>query len=147
MLRQRQVCRGVLFVRDDFRNERQRYLHCGFGDDLPLDHKCASVGEVEIGAGALVAALAAQEGQLHSSPLSPGSSASVALRCGLVNVFLHSSPGLAGPHGRDPGARVEYGRDPHHIAEAEYKAIARALRAAVEPDPRVGGIPSTKGVL
>jgi imidazoleglycerol-phosphate dehydratase len=43
--------------------------------------------------------------------------------------------------------RVEYGRDPHHIAEAEYKAIARALRAAVEPDPRVGGIPSTKGVL
>ncbi|GAA1271206.1 imidazoleglycerol-phosphate dehydratase HisB [Saccharothrix xinjiangensis] len=44
--------------------------------------------------------------------------------------------------------RVEYGRDPHHIAEAQYKAIARALRAAVEPDPRVGGVvPSTKGVL
>jgi imidazoleglycerol-phosphate dehydratase len=43
--------------------------------------------------------------------------------------------------------RVEYGRDPHHIAEAQYKAIARALRVAVEPDPRVGGVPSTKGVL
>ncbi|MCE6993836.1 imidazoleglycerol-phosphate dehydratase HisB [Saccharothrix sp. S26] len=43
--------------------------------------------------------------------------------------------------------RVEYGRDPHHIAEAQFKAIARALRAAVEPDPRVGGVPSTKGVL
>ncbi|GGP49193.1 imidazoleglycerol-phosphate dehydratase HisB [Saccharothrix coeruleofusca] len=43
--------------------------------------------------------------------------------------------------------RVEYGRDPHHIAEAQYKAIGRALRAAVEPDPRVGGVPSTKGVL
>jgi imidazoleglycerol-phosphate dehydratase len=43
--------------------------------------------------------------------------------------------------------RVEYGRDPHHITEAEFKAIARALRAAVEPDPRVGGVPSTKGVL
>jgi imidazoleglycerol-phosphate dehydratase len=43
--------------------------------------------------------------------------------------------------------RVEYGRDPHHIAEAQYKAIARALRGAVEPDPRVGGVPSTKGVL
>ncbi|TVT46975.1 imidazoleglycerol-phosphate dehydratase HisB [Amycolatopsis rhizosphaerae] len=43
--------------------------------------------------------------------------------------------------------RVVHGRDPHHIAEAEYKAIARALRAATEPDPRAGGIPSTKGVL
>ncbi|PXY21732.1 imidazoleglycerol-phosphate dehydratase HisB [Prauserella sp. PE36] len=43
--------------------------------------------------------------------------------------------------------RVEYGRDPHHIAEAQYKAVARALRAATEPDPRAGGIPSTKGVL
>lgn len=43
--------------------------------------------------------------------------------------------------------RVVHGRDPHHIAEAEYKAVARALRAATEPDPRAGGIPSTKGVL
>ncbi|WP_300767089.1 imidazoleglycerol-phosphate dehydratase HisB [uncultured Bifidobacterium sp.] len=39
------------------------------------------------------------------------------------------------------------GRDPHHIAEAEFKAVARALRVAVEPDPRVTGIPSTKGAL
>jgi imidazoleglycerol-phosphate dehydratase len=39
------------------------------------------------------------------------------------------------------------GRDPHHIAEAQYKALARALRAAVEPDPRVTGVPSTKGAL
>jgi imidazoleglycerol-phosphate dehydratase len=39
------------------------------------------------------------------------------------------------------------GRDPHHIAEAQYKALARALRQAVEPDPRVRGVPSTKGVL
>jgi imidazoleglycerol-phosphate dehydratase len=43
--------------------------------------------------------------------------------------------------------RVIHGRDPHHITEAQYKAVARALRAAVEPDPRVGGVPSTKGVL
>lgn len=42
---------------------------------------------------------------------------------------------------------VCYGRDPHHITEAEYKAVARALRAAVESDPRVSGIPSTKGAL
>ena len=39
------------------------------------------------------------------------------------------------------------GRDPHHIVEAQFKALARALRAAVEPDPRVSGIPSTKGSL
>jgi imidazoleglycerol-phosphate dehydratase len=39
------------------------------------------------------------------------------------------------------------GRDPHHIAEAEFKAFARAFRSAVEPDPRVTGIPSTKGAL
>ena len=43
--------------------------------------------------------------------------------------------------------RVICGRDPHHIAEAEFKALARALRAAVQPDPRVDGIPSTKGAL
>jgi imidazoleglycerol-phosphate dehydratase len=44
--------------------------------------------------------------------------------------------------------RVIHGRDPHHIAEAQYKAIARALRAAVEPDPRFTGVvPSTKGAL
>jgi imidazoleglycerol-phosphate dehydratase len=39
------------------------------------------------------------------------------------------------------------GRDPHHIAETEFKAFARALRKAVELDPRVQGVPSTKGAL
>jgi imidazoleglycerol-phosphate dehydratase len=39
------------------------------------------------------------------------------------------------------------GRDPHHIAEAEFKAFARAFRKAVEFDSRVEGIPSTKGAL
>jgi len=43
--------------------------------------------------------------------------------------------------------RVLGGRDPHHIAEAEFKAFARALRQAVAPDARVSGIPSTKGAL
>ncbi|WP_225729457.1 MULTISPECIES: imidazoleglycerol-phosphate dehydratase HisB [unclassified Nocardia] len=43
--------------------------------------------------------------------------------------------------------RVLYGRDQHHVTEAEFKAVARALRAAVELDPRVSGIPSTKGAL
>ncbi|MBV1780871.1 imidazoleglycerol-phosphate dehydratase HisB [Paeniglutamicibacter sp. ABSL32-1] len=40
------------------------------------------------------------------------------------------------------------GRDPHHIVEAQFKALARALRDAVEVDPRIGdAIPSTKGAL
>ncbi|MEU7145531.1 imidazoleglycerol-phosphate dehydratase HisB [Nocardia sp. NPDC046473] len=43
--------------------------------------------------------------------------------------------------------RVLYGRDQHHVTEAEFKAVARALRAAVELDPRVQGVPSTKGTL
>lgn len=43
--------------------------------------------------------------------------------------------------------QVLAGRDPHHIAEAEFKALARALRFAVEIDPRVDGVPSTKGAL
>lgn len=39
------------------------------------------------------------------------------------------------------------GRDPHHIVESQFKALARALRFAVAPDARVEGIPSTKGAL
>jgi imidazoleglycerol-phosphate dehydratase len=39
------------------------------------------------------------------------------------------------------------GRDPHHIAEAEFKAFARAFRKAVARDERVDGVPSTKGAL
>jgi imidazoleglycerol-phosphate dehydratase len=39
------------------------------------------------------------------------------------------------------------GINSHHIAEASFKAVARALRMAVEPDPRARGIPSTKGTL
>lgn len=39
------------------------------------------------------------------------------------------------------------GRDPHHIAEAEFKAFARAFRQAKALDPLVSGIPSTKGAL
>jgi imidazoleglycerol-phosphate dehydratase len=41
-----------------------------------------------------------------------------------------------------------YGDNSHHIAESGFKALARALRQAVEPDPKTGGhAPSTKGVL
>ena len=43
--------------------------------------------------------------------------------------------------------RVEAGTNVHHMVEAAFKAFARALRSAVEPDNRVSGVPSTKGVL
>jgi imidazoleglycerol-phosphate dehydratase len=42
---------------------------------------------------------------------------------------------------------VLYGRNSHHIAEAIFKATARALRMAAEFDPRLPGVPSTKGTL
>lgn len=42
---------------------------------------------------------------------------------------------------------LHYGRNSHHIAEAVFKGTARALRMAVEADPRMTGVPSTKGSL
>lgn len=42
---------------------------------------------------------------------------------------------------------LHYGRNSHHVAEAIFKATARALRMAVESDPRLTGVPSTKGAL
>src|SRR3954463_7112423 len=43
--------------------------------------------------------------------------------------------------------RVLAGRNAHHVVEAQFKAVARALRTAVAIDPRASGVPSTKGVL
>ena len=43
--------------------------------------------------------------------------------------------------------RVERGGNVHHVIEAVFKAVARALRSAIALDPRVHGVPSTKGVL
>ncbi len=42
---------------------------------------------------------------------------------------------------------LHYGRNSHHISEAVFKAAARAMRMAVEDDPRMPGVPSTKGTL
>jgi imidazoleglycerol-phosphate dehydratase len=42
---------------------------------------------------------------------------------------------------------VHYGRNSHHVSEAIFKSAARALRMAVEADPKMTGVPSTKGVL
>lgn len=62
----------------------------------------------------------------------------------LVDHFLES---LA-VHGRmNLHARVAYGRDDHHQAEALFKALGRALRQATEVDPRREEVPSTKGTL
>ena len=53
-----------------------------------------------------------------------------------------SSAGLMNLH-----VVVHHGHNTHHIIEGIFKACARALRQAVEPDPRATGVPSTKGVL
>jgi imidazoleglycerol-phosphate dehydratase len=53
-----------------------------------------------------------------------------------------SSNGLMNLH-----VLCHYGRNTHHIIEGIFKATARALRQAVEADPRMIGVPSTKGVL
>lgn len=42
---------------------------------------------------------------------------------------------------------VQTGRNAHHVVEAQFKSVARALREAVTMDPRVSGVPSTKGTL
>lgn len=42
---------------------------------------------------------------------------------------------------------LHHGNNSHHISEATFKAVARAMRMAVEADPRVKGVPSTKGTL
>lgn len=59
----------------------------------------------------------------------------------------HALESLAFAAGLTVHLELVTGRDPHHIAEAQFKAFARALRTAIEPDPRVVGVPSTKGSL
>jgi imidazoleglycerol-phosphate dehydratase len=62
----------------------------------------------------------------------------------LVEVFWES---VAATAGMNFHALLHHGRNGHHIAEAVFKAAARALRMAVEADLRQPGIPSTKGTL
>lgn len=64
------------------------------------------------------------------------------------SMTYHVVESLASNAGLCVHLRLLAGRDPHHICEAQYKALARALRIAVAPDPRmVGRVPSTKGTL
>ncbi|MDY0019469.1 MAG: imidazoleglycerol-phosphate dehydratase HisB [Anaerolineae bacterium] len=65
-----------------------------------------------------------------------------------VTLFPHFFESFAVTARANVHARVLYGRDDHHKAEALFKALGRALDAATQIDPRRGGaIPSTKGVL
>jgi len=63
------------------------------------------------------------------------------------SLVRHSFEAISFHGGMTVHVRVLGGRDPHHIAEAEYKALARAFRQAKALDPQVVGIPSTKGAL
>ena len=63
------------------------------------------------------------------------------------SLVRHTFEALAFHAGLTVHVRVLEGRDAHHIAEAEYKAFARAFRQAKALDPLVEGIPSTKGAL
>jgi len=49
--------------------------------------------------------------------------------------------------GLDVHVELRYGKSPHHVVEACFKGLARALRTAVERDPRVKGLPTVKGAL
>lgn len=62
----------------------------------------------------------------------------------LVEEFLR---GFSVHGGLNLHAEILYGRDAHHMAEAVFKGLGRALDAATTVDPRVTGVPSTKGVL
>ena len=62
----------------------------------------------------------------------------------LVEDFLYA---FAHNGGLDLHVECRYGRSPHHVVEAVFKGLARALRTALEIDPRVDGLPSVKGAL
>jgi imidazoleglycerol-phosphate dehydratase len=62
----------------------------------------------------------------------------------LVEDFLYAFSQNAGI---DLHVELRYGKSPHHIVEAIFKGLARALRAALELDPRISDVPSVKGVL
>lgn len=78
----------------------------------------------------------------YSNPLADRSAGEFALD--LVPVFLQA---LSDRAGITMHVSVDAAENPHHAAEAVFKALGRALREAVEIDPRVKGVPSTKGIL
>jgi imidazoleglycerol-phosphate dehydratase len=106
----------------------RRYGHAS----VPMDEALASVTLDFSGRPLLV----------YANPLADRNVGDFALD--LVQVFLQA---LADRARITLHATVHSAENPHHAAEALFKALGRALREAVEPDPRVKGIPSTKGIL
>ena len=99
---------------------------------VPMDEALASV-DLDISGRAFLA---------FSNPLSHRRAGEFLLD--LIPVFLQA---LVEHAGITLHATVQAAENPHHAAEAIFKALGRALRAAVELDPRVTGVPSTKGTL
>ena len=62
----------------------------------------------------------------------------------LTEDFLYA---LAQSAGLDLHVELRYGKNPHHVVEAVFKGVARALRQALELDPRQRGLPTVKGAL
>ncbi len=111
-----------------------------FGDaTVPLDEALATC-VVDVAGRAYAVCTGEPEGQVYA--LIGGSGVPYA-----GSMTYHVVEALALNAGLCVHLTLLAGRDPHHICEAQYKALARALRAAVEPDPRVTGVPSTKGAL
>ncbi len=111
-----------------------------FGDaTVPLDEALASC-VVDVAGRAYVVCKGEPDGQVYA--LIGGSGVPYA-----GSMTYHVVEAIALNAGLAVHLTLLAGRDPHHICEAQYKAFARALRTAVEPDPRVSGVPSTKGAL
>jgi len=113
-----------------------------FGDSLvPLDESLVQCA-VDVSGRPYCVHLGEPEGQQFVS-IGPGQSGAGYLGSLTQHVFEtlahHAQIALH--------VRVLSGRDPHHIVESQFKAVARALRDAVAFDPRETGVPSTKGSL
>ncbi|MGH3502910.1 MAG: imidazoleglycerol-phosphate dehydratase HisB [Nocardioidaceae bacterium] len=108
-----------------------------FGDALvPLDEALVQCA-VDVSGRPYCVHIGEPDGQPYA--LIGGSYAGSLTRHVFESVSAHASVALH--------VRVLDGRDPHHLVEAQFKAVARALRDAVALDPREGGVPSTKGRL
>ena len=106
---------------------------------VPLDEAVAEV-VVDVAGRPYVTCQGEPEGQIYA--LIGGSGVPYA-----GSMTYHVFEALALNAGLCLHLTLRSGRDPHHIVDAEFKALARALRDAVEIDQRQQGIPSTKGAL
>ena len=119
-----------------------------FGDALvPLDEALAQA-VVDVSGRPYAVCTGEPEGQVYAriggGDLAPDGRTSVPYTGSLTR---HAFESLAFHAHLCLHIRVLAGRDPHHVVEAQFKAVARALRDAVAYDERVVGVPSTKGSL